>query len=415
MSTHGDVDATADSETAVLRRIGQFSWSALGIIALIGVVAFLIIEARIILAPLFLAMVVVFILNPLVSMLERMRIHRILGTTLGFLIIIAALVVAVALVIPSVVEQGQMFASDFPDLYDDLTEQTITIAERFNIDVSIWDYDRIVEFLNDPENQDTIVSLILDRVGSFTSGIFEFILIFLLGPVLAFYFLLDLPNQQGRLLELVPGSHRAEAAFVGRQLNTAVGGFLRGQLLVAILVGLMLSIGYGVIDLPFWLLIGLVGGVLNIVPFLGPWVGGILGVIVALATTDLRTAFWAAVVAIVVQQIDNNFVSPLVLRATVRLHPAVTLSVLVLAGAVAGFWGIIIAVPLAASVKVVGGHLWRTRLLGQTWEEAGEAIMAEPPPPSGALRFRTREMEAISVDSDEVTEPDGDADADEND
>lgn len=415
MSTHGDVDATADSETAVLRRIGQFSWSALGIIALIGVVAFLIIEARIILAPLFLAMVVVFILNPLVSMLERMRIHRILGTTLGFLIIIVALVVAVALVIPSVVEQGQMFASDFPDLYDDLTEQTITIAERFNIDVSIWDYDRIVEFLNDPENQDTIVSLILDRVGSFTSGIFEFILIFLLGPVLAFYFLLDLPKQQGRLLELVPGSHRAEAAFVGRQLNTAVGGFLRGQLLVAILVGLMLSIGYGVIDLPFWLLIGLVGGVLNIVPFLGPWVGGILGVIVALATTDLRTAFWAAVVAIVVQQIDNNFVSPLVLRATVRLHPAVTLSVLVLAGAVAGFWGIIIAVPLAASVKVVGGHLWRTRLLGQTWEEAGEAIMAEPPPPSGALRFRTREMEAISVDSDEVTEPDGDADADEND
>ena len=415
MSTHGDVDATADSETAILRRIGQFSWSILGIIALIGVVAFLIIEARIILAPLFLAMVVVFILNPFVSMLERMRIHRILGTTLGFVIIIAALVAAVALVIPSIVEQGQMFASDFPDLYDDLTEQAIALAERFNIDVSIWNYDRVVEFLNDPANQDTIVSLILERIGSFTSGIFEFILVFLLGPVLAFYFLLDLPKQQGRLIELVPESHRAEAAFVGRQLNTAVGGFLRGQLLVAILVGLMLSIGYGVIDLPFWLLIGLVGGVLNIVPFLGPWVGGILGVIVAVATTDLRTAFWAAVVAIVVQQIDNNFVSPLVLRATVRLHPAVTLSVLVLAGAVAGFWGIIIAVPLAASVKVIGGHLWRTRLLGQTWEEAGEAIMAEPPPPSGALRFRTREMEAISVDSDEVTESDEDAEADEDD
>lgn len=412
MSTHRDIDASAESETPVLRRIGQFSWSILGIIALIGVVAFLIIEARIILAPLFLAMVIVFILNPLVSMLERIRIHRILGTTLGFLIIIAALVAAVALVIPSIVEQGQMFATDFPDLYNDLTEQTITIAERFNIDVSIWDYDRVVEYLNDPANQDTILSLIFDRVGKLSSGIFEFILVFLLGPVLAFYFLLDLPKQQGRLLELVPGSHRAEAAFVGRQLNTAVGGFLRGQLLVAILVGLMLSIGYRIIDLPFWLLIALVGGALNIVPFLGPWVGGILGVIVAVATTDLRTAFWAAVVAIVVQQIDNNFVSPLVLRATVRLHPAVTLTVLVLAGAVGGFWGIIIAVPLTASVKVIGGHLWRTRLLGQTWEEAGEAIIAEPPPPSGPLRFRTREMEAISADSDEGTESEEEADAD---
>ncbi|GMQ86622.1 MAG: hypothetical protein BMS9Abin07_2208 [Acidimicrobiia bacterium] len=403
MSTQ-DVNPTADSETPVLVRIGRFSWSTLGIIALIGVVTFLIIEGRIILAPLFLAMVIVFILNPFVSMLERMRIHRILGTSLGFLVIIAALVAGIALVIPSIVEQGQMFATDFPDIYNDLAEQTVTVGERFNIDVSIWDYNRIVEYLNDPANQDTIVSLILDRVGALSSGIFEFILVFLLGPVLAFYFLLDLPKQQGRLVDLVPESHRAEAAFVGRQLNTAVGGFLRGQLVVAILVGLMLSIGYRIIDLPFWLLIALVGGALNIVPFLGPWVGGILGVIVAVATTDLRTAFWAAVVAFVVQQIDNNFVSPLVLRATVRLHPAVTLTVLVLAGAVAGFWGVIIAVPLAASVKVIGGHLWRTRMLGQTWEEAGEAIMAEPPPPSGPLRFRTREMEAISVDSDEITE-----------
>jgi predicted PurR-regulated permease PerM len=143
------------------------------------------------------------------------------------------------------------------------------------------------------------------------------------------------------------------------------------------------------------LLIGLVGGALNIVPFLGPWVGGILGVIVALATTDLRTAAFAAIVAFVVQQIDNNFVSPLVLRATVRLHPAVTLLILVVAGAVAGFWGIIIAVPLAASVKVIGGHLWRTRVLGQTWEEAEEATIVQPPPPVAPLRFRTREMDAI--------------------
>ena len=163
----------------------------------------------------------------------------------------------------------------------------------------------------------------------------------------------------------------------------------------------MLSLGYWIIDLPFWLLIGLVGGVLNIVPFLGPWVGGILGVVVALTTTDLTTAFWAAVVAIIVQQIDNNFVSPSVLRATVRLHPAVTLLVLVLAGAIAGFWGIVIAVPLTAALKIVVGYWWRTRILEQSPHEAAEAMFIEPP----KRKSWTREMDAITVPGKPATAP----------
>jgi predicted PurR-regulated permease PerM len=159
----------------------------------------------------------------------------------------------------------------------------------------------------------------------------------------------------------------------------------------------MLSVGYRIIDLPFWLLIGMIGGVLNIVPFLGPWVGGILGVLVAVSTADLSTAVWAIVVAVVVQQIDNNFVSPTVLRATVRLHPAVTLLVLVLAGAIAGFWGIVIAVPLTAALKIVAGYWWRTRILDQNPQDAAEAMFIEPP----QRRFWTREIEVVSVPSDD--------------
>ena len=101
------------------------------------------------------------------------------------------------------------------------------------------------------------------------------------------------------------------------------------------------------------------------------------------------------VVAVIVQQIDNNFVSPTVLRATVRLHPAVTLLVLVLGGAIAGIWGVIIAVPLAASVRVVLGHWWRTRVLDETWEQASEAMFMEPEP--SRLR-RTGEMPVVEVE-----------------
>ncbi|HZJ48941.1 MAG TPA: AI-2E family transporter, partial [Acidimicrobiia bacterium] len=208
-----------------------------------------------------------------------------------------------------------------------------------------------------------------------------------------------------RLLDMVPETNRREVAYVGGRLNTAVGGFLRGQLFVAIIVGIMLSVGYRIIDLPFWLLVGMIGGLLNIVPFLGPWVGGILGVAIALTTADLSTAIWAVVVAVVVQQIDNNFVSPSVLKATVRLHPAVTLLVLVLAGTIAGFWGIVIAVPLTAALKIISGYWWRTRILGQTPHSAAESMFIEPP----QRKFWTREIEAVPVPSDDLERESDDA------
>lgn len=375
------------------RRIGVYSWSAIGamILALAG--GFILIEGRVIFAPLFIALIVVLVLNPFVSALQHRGVHRLIGASIAFLGLLAGLVTIGLIVIPGIADQGRAFATEFPLLYDRFIDQAGTFGSRFGIDPSLWSYEQVLAFLNDPANQDTILSTVFGRLGTLTTGIFEFILVFLLGPVIAFYVLIDLPNVQQRMLEMVPTRNRAETAYVGRRLNSAVGGFLRGQLVVAIIVGLMLSVGYWLIDLPFWMLIGIVGGALNIVPFLGPWVGGILGVVIALTTADFTTAVWAIVVAVVVQQIDNNLVSPSVLRATVRLHPAVTLIVLVMAGALAGFWGIVIAVPLAAAVKIVSGYWWRTRIIGQTPRDAAESMFIEPP----KRKFWTREIEAVPV------------------
>ncbi len=369
--------------SSVVRRIGVFSWSMIGLALLVALFVYLLVQGRVILAPLLIAVVFIFVLNPLVGSLNRRGVPRVIGTAIGFVIILAGLVLLGFLVIPSIIDQAISFTETFPEIFDNTSDQVSDLAVFLGFErVEFWTYDELVTYLNDPGNQETITGFLFGWLRGVTAGVFEFILVFLLGPVLAFYLLIDLPNVQRRLLALVPRGNRAETAYVGREVNTAVGGFLRGQLLVAIIVGVLLSFGYWLIDLPFWLLIGMVGGFLNIVPFLGPWVGGILGVVVAIATTDLTTAIWATVVAVAVQQIDNNFVSPTVLRATVRLHPAVTLLVLVLAGAVAGFWGIIIAVPLAATVKIVVGHWWRTRVLGESWDEAREALLVEPTPPA---------------------------------
>ena len=348
---------------------------------LIAAAFFLLINGRIILAPLLLSVVIVYMLNPFVSWLDGRGTPRVVGAFLGFLVFFAAVALLALVLLPDVVDQARGFIDQFPSLYDNSIQQMRDLAESLGFgNISLWNYDQLVTYLNDPENQSALLNVSLNFLGSVTAGIVEFALVFLIGPVLAFYFLIDLPSVQQRLVEVFPEDRRSEAAFIGRQVNTALGGFLRGQLVVALIVGILLSIGYRIIGLEFWLIIGLVGGLLNIVPFLGPWVGGALGVLVAISTGDVSIAIWAIVVAVVVQQIDNNFISPTVLRATVRLHPTVTLLSLVLGGAFAGVWGVIVAVPLMATIKILLGHWWRTRFLGQTWEEASEAMFEEPEP-----------------------------------
>ena len=366
---------------AVVRRLGVFSWSIIGVLILTSGAFWTLSHGRIILAPLLLAVVIVFVLNPVVSWFANRGVPRIVGAMIGFLAFFFGIALIVLIVAPGIFEQVQTLVDRFPQIFDDTARQLSVALNDLGFDsVVIWNYTDFLEYLNDPGNRDTILDLLSSNIGTFTAGFLEFFLVFLIGPVLAFYFLVDLPATGLRALGLFPKSNQAEAAHVGGQLNAALGGFLRGQLVVALIVGSMLSLGYWLVGLEFWLLIGLIGGLLNIVPFLGPWIGGALGVIVALTTGDFSTVAWAIVVAVVVQQIDNNFVSPTVLQATVRLHPTVTLLVLILGGATAGIWGVVVAVPLTASLKILVGHWWRTRLLGQTWHEAAEAMFEKRDP-----------------------------------
>jgi hypothetical protein len=134
--------------------------------------------------------------------------------------------------------------------------------------------------------------------------------------------------------------------------------------------------------------VGLTTGLLNIVPFSGPWVGGILGVATALISGDASTAAWVAVAFLIIQQIDNHIISPVVLRVAVRLGPATIILALLAGGSIGGLFGVLVAVPLTAVLKIVAGHLWRTRILGDSWDEAVEAMIVEYEPEP--LRDRLR-------------------------
>ena len=157
MTKSTDRDRARGEFDVLVRRVGLFSWSTIGALILIFFGAFILIEGRVIFAPLFIALIVVFVLNPFVTVLQRRGVHRLIGAAIAFLAFLAVVVAVGLIVIPSIADQASSFASEFPEIYDDLAEQVVNTGERFGLDASIWTYDEILDYLNDPDNQDTLL------------------------------------------------------------------------------------------------------------------------------------------------------------------------------------------------------------------------------------------------------------------
>jgi predicted PurR-regulated permease PerM len=391
-------------------------WTIVGLVAL-GWVFLLVAEAvRVIWLPVAFGAGLVFLLDPMVKMFERLRMPRLVGALLALLILIAVIVAVGALVWPTLQEQGTAFAQQLPDLYVEIVNWLRETATRFGLNIDDFlSQQAIEEWLRDPANQETIQNLLLGfgaGAGVVLRGVAETIAVIGLAPILAIYILMDKNRFQTTALELTPPKYRPEAAYVGGELGTAMGSFVRGQLLVALLVGIGSSIGMWAIDLPFWLLVGIIAGFLNLIPFLGPVVGGALAALIALLNGDPWQAVWAVAIMVLVQQLDNHLITPMVQRARVNLSPLVIILALIVGGSLAGLLGVLVAIPVTAAVRIVVGHLWRTRILGQSWQEASEAMIELTEPPERLARisrrssdqsrlFDTQEMQTLNEDPDE--------------
>jgi len=355
--------------TERIRRAGQVAWALVGLAALVAIVGLVGWELRIIWPPLVLAGAIVFVLHPVVTALHARGIPRVLGTGLTYLGIALGLVLVGLLVTPLVSHQSDQLSEEWPHIRRDVERSIDDWAERSeNWVIKIPTVKEIEDEL-DSRGEKSIADRIT-QVRDVGSRVFHIALIFFLGPVIAFYLLVDLPRLRRVTESLLPPASKDEIVHVGRRLNRAIGGFFRGQLLVALIVGTMVSIGLAILGLPFWLLVGMVAGLFNIIPLIGPWVGAVPGVIIALTTRDVGTALWVAGIMAGAQQVDNHFISPLVMQRAVKLHPAAVLLALLAGGSLGGFFGLLLAVPTAAVVKILAGHLWRTYVLGEPYEEA---------------------------------------------
>lgn len=369
-------------------------WTTIGVLALIWVTWHVADLVRIIWLPVAFAFGITMILNPIVDYFHDKGLPRPAAAGVAYLISGGIIALATVLLVPAINQQVSDFTSQLPDLWDRIVSWLNSMSNRFGLDLGpIGTSSSVQQWLQNPDNQ----SFIQDLLGGFGSGagrvltgVTHTVTVVILTPVLAFYMLVDSRKFQRSAEQLVPPRHRDEVVHVGSRLISALSSFVRGQLLVAFIVGVLSTIGLYIIDLPFWLIIGIIAGVLNMVPFVGPVVGGFLAGIVALLNGSVTQALWAVAILTAVQQIDNHIITPLVQRTRVNLSPLIIVLALIAGGALAGLLGVLIAVPATAAIRILAGHLWRTRVLGESWEEASEAMIEHTERPDRIAGVRRR-------------------------
>lgn len=361
--------------TDTIRRAGQVAWAVVGLTLLLVILGAVARYFRVIWPPLILAGAIVFVLNPVVSFLQRRHIPRALGTAIAYLGVIGIVVLSGFLVAPLAQSQADELSEDWPTIRDDLEQRVDELSQRSEDEdwpIQIPKWDELGESLSggdQGDDQETFVEA-FDQIREFGLRVFHVAIIFVLAPILAFYFLVDLPHL-GRVFEsLIPERSKDEVHLVVGRLNRAIGGFFRGQLVVALIVGVMVSVGLAILGLPFWLLVGMIAGIFNMIPLIGPYIGAVPGIVIALTVGDgFGQALWVAAIMTAAQQIDNHFITPNVMQRVVKLHPAVVMLALLAGGTIAGFMGLLLAVPATAVLKIVLGHLWRTYVLGEPLEQ----------------------------------------------
>jgi predicted PurR-regulated permease PerM len=336
-----------------------------------------------VLAPLAVALAIAYILNPIMRWAQRRRIPRGLSATLIFLLLILAFVAAALFAVPPLVSQlydfgvnvvGEPAAEGAPG-YADLNGNgrwdtgyvpallgwVKDLSARLQTGESTW-YDRVLGAISGSAGgEEGLLKAALETLQRAGRGFLGFLWDlqgFVLGAALAafylFFFLVSFDRMVEAVRRRLPGRYRARVEDVVRKIDAAISAFLRGRILVCVVVGVLTAVGLAVLGVPYWYLIGVATGLAGIVPYLPIFVGLVPAVLVTwFGGYGGWTIAGVTIVFVVVQTLEGWVLTPLIQGRAIGLHP-VTLTVALLAGyQVLGLFGLVVAVPLAATIKIL--------------------------------------------------------------
>jgi len=295
---------------------------------------------------LFAGMVVALAALPLMKKLER-RLSLGAAASLALLGMGAGAAAALLLLAPSLIRQGRLLISLLPGLMDTLESWIFRGQEWFRrsgfpVETGLQN----AMLAKGQEALGAAVPTVMDWMRGMAGGVGRW----MLAPAFAYYFLRDRRRIAQWLIMLVPGTKREMTVRILREMRREVAGYLRGQLLISAIVAVVTALGLLLCGVEAWLFLGFAMGALEMIPYVGPLVGGVLAVLFALPGGWQRM-LWALGVVILVQQAEGSLLSPPLMSGATRLHPVVIILCVMVGGAAAGMMGILLSVPAVLCVR----------------------------------------------------------------
>ncbi len=309
---------------------------------------------EIILLPMLLTGLLYYLLNPIVDWLEKYKISRTVGITILFVLISLLLIWGLAVAIPSIQQQVVSFAQNLPSNIQKIEGQVTSLLqdERF-----AQFRPTVLELLNKVNDQivayaQKFSSSAVNWASNIISTASQIIVAILIMPFILFYLLRDGQRLNRHITQYLPTKWRLPVGTILTDVNQQLSNYVRGQVTVAIIVAFMFSVMFTIIGLSYPVTLGVMAGFLNLIPYLGSFLAMIPAVILGLIAGPVML-IKVLVVFMVEQTIEGRFVTPLIIGSSLSIHPITILFVLLTAGQMYGVLGVLLGIPVYASIKVL--------------------------------------------------------------
>ena len=314
-----------------------------------------------VLLPFILGAAVAYFLDPVADRLEAMGASRVLATTAITITAVLIFVLMAALVIPTLIQQTKTLISSAPKYADFLIERFPSlIDETSTLRQSLSKVGETIQ-----SRGDTLLNTALNSAASLIGVVTLFVIV----PVVSVYLLLDWDRMIERIDELLPRDHAPVIRQLAKQIDQTLASFIRGMGTVCLILGTYYAFALMVVGLQFGLVVGFIAGLITFIPYLGSLIGGVLAIGLAFFqfwngieviadgvttySTDWTRIGLVAIIFVIGQIIEGNFLTPKLVGNSVGLHPVWLLLSLSVFGSLFGFVGMLIAVPLAAAIGVI--------------------------------------------------------------
>ena len=300
--------------------------------------------------PLGLGVVIAYIELPIVEYADKLKISRTISILLSFLISFFIIIITLLCIIPLLVDNIKGLTSFIPGAFNTILNYVLSFIET-NVP-SVWQQDILIELDN---NFMKLQSRIMQEIYNFISNIPKrifFIFDVIIGWILSFYILRDKEQIKEGIKHFFPTIYREDMICFFRDIHRVVLRFIQGQISIAVIIAIIETAGLYIIGMQYAPILGFFGGISNVIPYFGPYIGAIPALAVAVTISPWK-AFWTAIVFIIAQQIDNIILSPRIMKGKLGLHPVTTIMAVIVGGRLFGIPGMMLSVPLIAMLKIL--------------------------------------------------------------